>query len=546
MEFQNSITERAMGSVKQKWLKELSENTQWLEAETQKEIFDFLNERESLCTAEFILRRQIQAMFPALMEKAAALAGVDYADLSKSGNIPWAAELVEALSGVLASEKFPGVSGLNLDRRQWKKVLLGEAFCNRATAIKLIFALKMDEVTAAKFLISNGKNPFSTRNPSDYLYEFCLKGNFSCDTATALLHDFEARRKDSSDDAAQEEMEFATIQLENETERILGNVKITAQDKQKRIVDYMVAHGNEFVRKVERKERRAEYPSGFSKQNNMKLKIFLRYLTELYPSFSQFKEVNEFDSYLFSRAVQTNKDGSPKTPEQLMRAMREEQGIHLFETAELEEIGLPTGNERNEQGQRQLREKQRYDAIPFNNYILLPFKNLSKTLRSNLRAEKYPNNAQDVERSTILFLAYFFICYCQTHKDELENLAAKLDAEIAREDNPQKNNLLYALKAVVCNVEDLPYVENLPELYVDSLNALLDSFKCSPFYAPFVIDRFILFCLLTLRRPKDAEDFPKYLMNLLIEQSYYFSKKILEGKDNVEKNEIPARRDSPG
>ena len=530
MNFQNSITEQTMVTVKDKWLKELHENSAWLEEEMQKEIFDFLNERENLCTADFILRRQIQIACPEILDAAAKSAGLDknnYADLSKSGNVQWQPKLIEKLSVALAAEKFSGVSDLHLDKRQWNKILVGEAFCNRATAIRLIFALKMDEVTAAKFLITNGKNLFSTRNPFDYLCVFCLKGNFSCDTAVALLEEFEAKR--TSKDKAKDSMEFATIQLENETVRILSDDKLSAEDKQRQIVSYMLECENEFVTKVERKERRAEYPSGFSKQNNLKLKIFLRYLTELYPNFLQWKEVNEFDSYLFSRAVQTNADGSPKNPEQLMQAMKDAQEIYFKETEELEEIGLPTGNEKDEQGKRQLKEKQRYDVIPFNNAILLPFKNLSKTLRSNLRAEEYPDNAQDVDRSTILFLAYFFICGCRAQGDQLEELAEKLDAEIDAEENSQKNNLLYALKAVVNNVESLSYEENPLELYIASLNELLESFNCNEFYAPFVIDKFILFCLLSLRAPKNSEDFPAYLMNLLIENSYYFSKKILEG-----------------
>ena len=344
-----------------------------------------------------------------------------------------------------------------------------------------------------------------------------------------MLEKFESRRKKSDDDSGDEDpLEFATLQLENETERILSCDKLSPTDKQEQIVDYMLEHQGEFVTKVERKSRRAEYPSGFSKQNNLKLKIFLRYLTELYPSFLQWKEVNEFDSYLISRMVQKNSDGAPN-PNQLWQAMTEAQEIFFCETEELEEIGLPTGNELDANGKRMLKEKQRYDTIPFNREILLPLKNLSKTLQENLRAEEFPDNAAEVDRSTILFLTYFFICGCLM-RGGLDDLAAMLDEEISSEENPQKNNLLYALKTVVGNVESLADEENPLELYVDSLNEMLNSFRCENFYAPFVIDRFILFCLLTFRRPASEEDLPRYLMNALIEESYRLSKKILEGE----------------
>ena len=529
MNFQDSITEQTMAGVKEKWAQELSDAEQWLETETQEKIFEFLNERKNLCTAEFVLRRQIQVAFPKILASAAG--GKNFADLTKSGNISWPIELVENLSGLLSTENFIGVSELNLDRRQWKKILLGEAFCNRATAVKLIFALKMDEATAAKFLIANGKNFFSTRNPFDYICKFCHKGKFTYDEAAAMLQTFEAERKNFFDDD-REPLNFGTTQLENETEKILNDDKLYAEDKKIQLVKYMLAHQKEFVAKVERKDRRAEYPSGFSKQNNLKLKIFLKYLTKLYPKFLQWKEVNALDSYLISRTVQTNAYGSPKKPDQLIRAMTDAQEIYFWETEELEEIGLPTGNERDEQGKRQLKSKQSYDAIPFNSAILLPLKNLSKTLRANLRAEDFPDNAQDVDRSTILFLTYFFISGCRAAED-LENLSAALDEEIDASDNAQKNNLLYALKNVIGNVESLAYDENPLDLYVDSLNDLLETFNCNKFYAPFVIDRFILFCLLTLRRPENEEDFPQYLINLVIEESYRLSKKILEEKENV-------------
>lgn len=558
MNYQGSITQRTMASVEKDWAKKLSENELWLQTKTKEEIFKFLNDRENLCTAEFILRRQIQTHFPLLMQKAAMAAGLtqaDYADLSTSGNIAWSVKLVDELGTKLASKEFTGVSELNLDQRQWKKILLGEAFCNRTNAIKLIFALHMEGATVEEFLIANGKNTFSMRNPFDYICDFCLKGGFSYDTASEMLKAFETERKDFFGDNSLEPMEFGTIYLKNETQRILKNDKLSAEDKQAMIVKYMLKHQKEFVAKVERKNRRAEYSSGFSKQNNLKLKIFLRYLTKLYPQFLIDKKASDFETkdekseekkatdspkksaltlfqVVCSQSVEKNSDGTPKKPDQLWRAIKDELEIDFLKAEQLEEMGLPTGEETDEKGHRLLKEKQRYDAIPFNNAIILPLRNLSVTLRSNLRAEEKPNNAQDVDRSTILFLTYFFICGCQSLKDGLGELSKDLDEAISKEKNPENNNLYFALKAVVNNVEDMAYEENPMQRYIDSLNELLDCFNCSKFYAPFVVDKFILFCLLTLRRPKDEYDFPQHLMNLIIEESYRLSKEILEGKGN--------------
>ena len=353
--YQNSLTEQTMAQVNRTWENELTDAALWLETETREKIFDFLNAKENLCTADFILRRQIQTQLPELIRQAAD--GLHFADLTQSGNIPWATELVEKLSSLLVNHHFHAVKKLNLDRRQWAKILRGNALCNRTSAIKLIFALDMDEPTAAKFLVANGKPLFSTRNPFDYLCNFCRKARLSYDTATDLLSKFETQRTAAADEKFFAPTEFATVRLENETQQIADNVTLSPSDKQSQILKYMLDNQSEFVAKVERKDRygqirRADYPSGFSLANEQKLKVLLKYLTKFYPQFLKWKELNDFDSILLNMAVTINADGSPKNPEQLIQAMRESQEIFLWEEDELQEIGLPTGNERDAHGKR--------------------------------------------------------------------------------------------------------------------------------------------------------------------------------------------------
>lgn len=379
--YQNSLTEQTMVKVTRTWENELSNAALWTETETREKIFDFLNAKENLCTADFILRRQIQLQLPELVRQAAN--GLKFADLTQSGNVPWSTELVDRLSSLLANKTFHNVKNLKLDRRQWTNILLGNALCNRASAIKLIFALDMDEPTAAKFLVANGKPLFSTRNPFDYLCNFCRKAQLTYDSATDLLTKFESQRTASANEKFFAPTEFATVRLENETQKISDDATLSPSDKQYRILKYMLENQSEFVAKVERKNRqgqvrRADYLSGFSLANEQKLKVFLKYLTKFYPQFLKWKELNEFDSLLLNMAVKINADGSPQNPEHLIQAMRESQEIFLWEDDELQEIGLPTGNERDNHGKRLLKDKQRYDAIPFNGAILLPLKNLSR------------------------------------------------------------------------------------------------------------------------------------------------------------------------
>lgn len=530
MDYRDSITEKTMARILNVWEKELSDGTALLQQETLEKIFDFINARENTCTADFILRRQIQSMFPNLLQKVDG----EFADLSKSGNVPWEEHAVENLSRVLKKEKFDRVTNFKFDHRQWKNFLTGQAVCNRDSAIKLIFALKMDEATAAKFLIANRKDVFSTRNPFDYLCRFCLEAGFTYDTAVALLKSFEASREKSFNERTNNVIEFATVRLENETQKILDDNTLCAEDKRSRILAYMLENQEEFVAKIELKTRdgvvrAVKYPSGFSVSNGRKLKVFLKYVTELYPTFLQLKTLDEFDTVLLSKMVEQNADGSPKNIEQFMQSIRESHEIYFWEDEELEEIGLPTGNEKYADGKTRLKDKQLYDAIPFNGAILLPLRNLSKALRANLRGEKFLNNAKEIDRSTVLFLAYFFISRLVGAQKDLTELAEKLDEAIAAERDENISDLLFALKEVVNNLESLTS-GNSVEIYIKSLNDLLETFNRSKFYAPFVEDKCVLLSLLRLDHV-EKDDLPQYLLSALINESYELSKEFLEKRN---------------
>ena len=530
-----SITEQVMSLVRDTWEENLISNDNWVDETTIDEIFEFLNNPKNLCTAGFILRRHIQIKFPELLKEAARISNVKkYANLTKCGNVEWKAELVNELAKILQAYKFDAINNLGIDSRQWKNLLSDESVCNRDTAIKIIFALKFDESTAAKFLIANEKNLFSTRNPFDYFCRFCLKCGFTYDTALNLMQQFENARESLKNDNAKNLMPNATTLLENETIRISQNDKLCASEKQTAILNYALKYHNEFVKK----DIRGKYPSGFSRQNIYKLKIFLKYLTELYPKFLQYKEINKFDSAVVSVDIEQNADGSPKSPIHLTNAMNDGQEIYLWEINELlDDDAPPISDEDLKSYKDTLKKAQKiFNAVPFNQKIIFPLKNLSKTLRSNLRAEELPNNAKEVDHSTILFLTYFFICGCYNLKSvELNDLSLKLDTEIKNNvDDAVGNNLRYALKSVINNIEDAEDFGQL-QTYVNSLDTLLESFHCSKFYPPFLVDRCVLLCLLKVRRQKNVDDFPKYLMAQLIEVSCEFSKKILKESKKISK-----------
>ena len=256
MNKKNSLTVQMMNSVHEIWKNELKISRQWLENETYEKVFEFLNNRENLCTPGFILRRHLQIYFPEIIEKAAKSSGVsEYADLTKSGNVKWDSKLVKSLAQILQETNFDLIKNPNIEARQWENFLNDFTSCNRETAVKIIFALDLDETTAAKFLIADGKNLLNTRNPSDYLYNFCRKCNFSYDTSLELLKKFEDERNilEEKNLPPQNFVENATTLMENETQRISSNDKLKDKEKQRQILETMLKYYAEFVKKITRK-----------------------------------------------------------------------------------------------------------------------------------------------------------------------------------------------------------------------------------------------------------------------------------------------------
>ena len=70
------------------WAETLINSNLWLRSATQKDLLEFLNHREYLCTPGFLLRRRIQALYPEEPDAAQKnLVGVPApADLEKCGN----------------------------------------------------------------------------------------------------------------------------------------------------------------------------------------------------------------------------------------------------------------------------------------------------------------------------------------------------------------------------------------------------------------------------------------------------------------------------
>ena len=482
-----------------------------LNGSSQEKIFEFLNRRENLCTPGFILRRQLQIKFPELIKDAARLE--PYSDLTETGNLSWPDKMIKKLARLLREKSFEKCSqaALNVEVKQWQNYLGDKSNCQRETAIKLIFALEMDDVTATKFLLAKGDELFSLRNPFDYACKICLDCGLAYEDAENLFNDFTAQRGNPNTSKPQKisDDNFTRL-IKNETASFSKNNIMPVEEMKKQLLEAMLKYKDDF--------RKNKNEAGYSLQNLKRFRFFLKYLVLIYPTVELFTGEN----YLDNVKIATKKDGTPKVPSHLITSMFDTQEIDLPEYAELVEYGGPDLPERGAL-------HRLYNKIPFNKNVLIPLKSLSKTLRSILRAVEYPANAQAVNRDTILLLTYFFITGWKFASDEVKaqiQETLERDAQNFEEDAPEES-LLFALPEIL---DAIDYSDEPPiKTYIAALSRMLLSFEFTEFYAPFVLDRFILICLLAT---EDSDE--QYLMPQVIEESYRLSKELLDQKRSEE------------
>lgn len=499
-----SITEQTQQEL-ETWISQMNKANKFLATSRQEKIFEFLNRRENLCTPGFLLRRQLQLKFSPIIKKAADVAGIEtYADLTVSGNKPWPTNLIECLAAILADTSFKnyGQAPPDIEKKQWQNYLLDAARCQRKTAVKLIFALEMDEVTASKFLLASGNDLLSLRNPFDYACKACLDCGLSYEDAEKLFDAFSSQR-DTENTATQNLSDDFTKSVKNETATFKNLDMLSSDTTRKNLLTLMLRYKNDF-----REDRQA---AGYSLRNMKRLQVFLRYLLMLYPTVEAFFDKDILETV----AIETKADGTPKILRQLVSSMFDAHEIDLPEYTELTAYGGSTLPERGSL-------KRFHDNIPFNKNVLIPLKSLSKTLRSIMRAIEYPKNARAVNRDTILLLTYFFVAAWSCAEPQVkEKIHSSLENDMmsVEEDSPEET-LLFALDDVAYAVDSLDESNELPiKIHVSALNRMLSTFDFNEFYAPFVLDRFILICLLSHE---------SHLMSLVICESYRLSKKIID------------------
>ena len=91
----------------------LQDYDDWIKNHSSQEIIDFLNDKKTLCTPGFILRRHLQMLFNTPNQNDVHVCDRDeeltqlfkdneYADLTKNGNVAWSDAFIAELAKILS------------------------------------------------------------------------------------------------------------------------------------------------------------------------------------------------------------------------------------------------------------------------------------------------------------------------------------------------------------------------------------------------------------------------------------------------------------
>ena len=248
---------RLAGRQMESWARELHSSDKWIKSSVHRELLEFLNRSETICTPGYLLRRRIQTAFPQFMARASERSGVplsDCCDLEGCGNRPWPEALTRGLASVLAESFFPGFGAARtgIDSRQWYSYLTDSGAFGRETAIKLIFALELVEPEGSKLLLAAGRELLSLRNPFDYLCSYCLGHRPRLDYVKALelMRRYESGRSgryDGPGRGLRQPFGYGmTASLSGRLESLLGGGMDEA-GREDELIAYMLAHEEEFT-----------------------------------------------------------------------------------------------------------------------------------------------------------------------------------------------------------------------------------------------------------------------------------------------------------
>lgn len=512
LQFENSLTKQAELAMDM-WTKELADMSEELMNDPLA-VVNSLNDSRNLCTAGFLMRRQIQICFTELLNSASQETSELYKDLTINNNVPWPEKFLKNVCSKL-EKKFAKEQDEIVKAIEWFQWLSDKKYPRkRELAIKISFLLNMDDYTTTKFLLSCGHEPLNVRNPLDCICLFCklLRPQGDWKKVKFVFKKYESNRpadigSQTGNTLLSGHLGMTSI-ISNKIPELAGvsipesKLKNVETELEDRLIEYMYSIDSEFTRRktLIKKDKKTKevlsdnpsvYFSGYSLQRRNDLLDLTRYLVKLYPTYDYWayhggdrrKSVNEKISNLGNNQipVEIADDGYPDMGS-LSKAFM---CTHGWQFAEPGELGFPSHGSL----------KTKHDNLPFNREVYLVCKAYERSNRLGAikRFIEKPENAAIVERKDILLLAYLFISgYSRNEneslRDELYEMAESTGENIFSEN---LTNILGQLEDLIDIWDEYEKIAG----YISCINEFLIMFSFEPLYPPFPLDRFILYAL---------------------------------------------------
>jgi len=254
LQYENSLTRQAEESM-DIWTKELADMSEELMNDPMA-VVRSLNDARNLCTAGFLMRRQIQASFSELLRDASEETGESYEDLTVNNNVPWPEKFLKNLSSRLEKYMLKEQNEV-VKAIEWFQWLSDKKYPRkRELAVKLSFLLNMDDYTTTKFLLACGHEPFSVRNPLDCICLFCkmLRPQGDWTKVKSILKKYEQNRPQDAEDAGKTQTVGnigMTRMISNQIPELAGISvpESEREDMEDKLIEYMYSVDPEFTRR---------------------------------------------------------------------------------------------------------------------------------------------------------------------------------------------------------------------------------------------------------------------------------------------------------
>lgn len=277
MRYQNSLTSNVQEYISKILANKICSAQKPLEfISAAKDIRNYLGDRTTLNTPDFIIRRFIQTHHAEILPS-----GKKIPNLADGCNIPWEADVIDSLSKTLAlrSKEY----GTNISKKEWERYFSGTGASKREKVFKIAFTLEMDTDSTIDLLLAFDMEAYAGRHPLDLICLFCQKkpGKYTWSEAEALLKEFKLTATLSS--ASNSGPTPGMSRMMSSTLDAIFAESLPEADEKTALIKYMVKNAGEFAGCKD--GEKTVYLPGYSLSRLEGFMRLAQYLSILYPDY---------------------------------------------------------------------------------------------------------------------------------------------------------------------------------------------------------------------------------------------------------------------